>query len=178
LYAEVAAQQLRAGEIGKTRQGLQELKDMALNALAEMRLLIYELRPSAFEEEGLVAALQTRLDAVEARVGLQTSLIVTGDVSLPLPVQEGLYRIAQEALNNVLKHAKAKNVTITLAREDGMVRLEVADDGVGFDSTRACEAGCMGLLGMQERAKELGAEFEVISRPGSGSKIIVRRPIS
>jgi signal transduction histidine kinase len=178
LYAEVAAQLLKSGEIEKTGQNLQELKGMALNALAEMRLLIYELRPSAFEEEGLVAAIQTRLDAVEGRVGLETNFVVNGEISLPLPLEEGLYRIAQEALNNVLKHAKAKRVSITLTQDKEMVCLEVADDGVGFDPVQACEAGCVGLHGMKERAQELGAEFEIISRVGSGAKVVVRRPIS
>jgi signal transduction histidine kinase len=178
LYAEVAAQLLKSGEIEKTSQNLQELKGMALNALAEMRLLIYELRPSAFKEEGLVAAIQTRLDAVEGRVGLGTDLVVRGEIFLPLHVEEGLYRIAQEALNNVLKHARAKHVTITLAQDKDMVSLEVVDDGVGFDPVEACEAGCLGVHGMQERAQEMGAEFEIVSRPGSGSKVIVRRRMS
>jgi signal transduction histidine kinase len=174
LYAEVAAQQLKAGEIQKTGQNLQELKGMALNALAEMRLLIYELRPSAFEEEGLVAAIQNRLDSVEGRLGLQTSLLVRGEITLPEQVEEGFYRISQEALNNIIKHARAKSVTITLAQDNEMTRLEVADDGVGFDPVQACEAGCIGLHGMQERAREMGAELEIVSKPGSGSKVIVR----
>jgi signal transduction histidine kinase len=177
LYAEVAAQLLRSGDVEKTDQNLQELKSMALNALGEMRLLIYELRPSAFEEEGLLAAIQTRLDAVEGRVGLETNFVVKGEISLPLPVEEGLYRITQEALNNVLRHARAKNVTITVAQDKEMVHLEVADDGVGFDPIKACEAGCVGLHSMKERAQEMGAEFEIISQLGSGARVIVRRPI-
>jgi signal transduction histidine kinase len=178
LYAEVAAQLLKSGEIKKTGHNLQELKGMALNALAEMRLLIYELRPSAFEEAGLVAAIQTRLDAVEGRVGLETDLVVRGEISLPLQVEEGLYRIAQEALNNVLKHSRARRVTVTLAQEQDMIKLEVVDDGVGFDPVQECDAGCLGLQGMRERAQEMGAELEIISQVGSGSKVIVRRPLS
>ena len=177
LYAEVAAQLLKSGDVEKIDQNLQELKGMALNALGEMRLLIYELRPSAFEEEGLVAAIQTRLDAVEGRVGLETNFVVKGEISLPLQVEEGLYRITQEALNNVLKHAQAKSIAITLAQEKDMVHLEVADDGVGFDVVKACEAGCVGLHSMKERAQEMDAEFEIISQLGSGARVIVRRPI-
>ena len=177
LYAEVAAQLLRSGEIEKTDQNLQELKSMALNSLAEMRLLIYELRPSAFKEEGLIAAIQTRLDAVEGRVGLEANLVVKGDISLPLQVEEGLFRITQEALNNVLKHAQAKSVAILLAQEEHMIRLEVTDDGVGFDPAKACEAGCLGLHSMKERAQEMDAEFEIISQLGSGARVIVRRSL-
>jgi signal transduction histidine kinase len=177
LYVEVAAQLLKSGELEKTGENLKELKKMALDALAEMRLLIYELRPSVFEEEGLVAAIQTRLDAVEGRVGLETNFVIEGEISLPPQVEEGLYRITQEALNNVLKHSHASSVTLTLAQDEHMIHLEVVDDGVGFDPTKTCEAGCLGLRGMQERAQEMGAELEIVSQAGSGTKIIVRSPI-
>jgi len=177
LYAEVATQLLKSGDSEKVNENLQELKRMALDALAEMRLLIYELRPSVFEQEGLVAAIQTRLDAVEGRLGLETSFVIEGEISLPPRVEEGLYRIAQEALNNVLKHANAKTVAITLAQDANKIHLEVADDGAGFDPVQACEVGCMGLRNMKERAHEMGAEFEIISQVGSGAKVIVRRPI-
>lgn len=177
LYAEVAAQLLKSGELGKAGENLQELKGMALDALAEMRLLIYELRPSVFEQEGLIAAIQTRLDAVEGRVGLETNFVIEGEITLPAKVEEGLYRIAQEALNNILKHAHARSVTITLAQDGDSARLEVADDGAGFDPAQACAAGCMGLRGMRERAKEMGAEFEILSQAGGGTKIIVRKPM-
>lgn len=177
LYSEVAAQLLKSKELEKADENLQELKGMALEALAEMRLLIYELRPSVLEQEGLIAAIQARLDAVEGRLGLETNFVIEGDISLQPPIEEGLYRITQEALNNVLKHAQARSVTITLAQDDHTVRLEVADDGMGFDPIQARETGGMGLHGMQERAQELGAEFEIISKVGSGAKIIVRRLI-
>jgi signal transduction histidine kinase len=178
LYAEVATQLLKKGDLEKANENLQELKGMALDALAEMRLLIYELRPSVFEQEGLIAAIQTRLDAVEGRLGLETSFVIDGKISLPPRVEEGLYRIAQEALNNVLKHANAKTVTITLSQDKQKICLEVADDGVGFDPAQSCDVGCMGLQNMQERAQEMGAEFEIFSQVGKGSKVIVRRSIS
>ena len=177
LYAEVATQLLKSGELEKAGENLQELKGMALEALAEMRLLIYELRPSVFEEEGLVAAVQARMDAVEGRVGLETNFVIEGNISLPHKIEEGLYRIVQEALNNVLKHAHANTVTVTLTQTEHLVCLEVADDGVGFNPVQACEAGCLGLHGMQERAQELDAEFEIISHLGSGAKVLIRRPI-
>jgi signal transduction histidine kinase len=177
LYVEVAAQLLKSGELEKTGKNLKELKKMALDALAEMRLLIYELRPSVFEQEGLVAAIQARLDAVEGRVGLETNLVIEGEISLPPQVEEGLYRITQEALNNVLKHSHASSVTLTLAQDEQTIHLEVADDGVGFDPVKICEAGCLGLRGMQERAQEMEAELEIVSQVGRGAKIIVRRSI-
>ena len=177
LYAEVASQLLKTQDFETAGTNLQELKGLALDALAEMRLLIYELRPSVFEEEGLLAAIQARLDAVEGRVGLKTKLTIEGEISLPAVVEEGLYRITQEALNNVLKHAHAQNVTVTIGQDEGQVRLEIADDGVGFDPKQACEAGCLGLHGMKERAEELGAEFEIISQTGQGARVMVWRAV-
>ena len=177
LYAEVTEQLLKNGEIENAGKNLQELKGMALDALAEMRLLIYELRPSVFEQEGLVAAIQARLDAVEGRVGLKTSFIIEGEISLDPQIEEVLYRITQEALNNILKHAVARTATITLSQDDHQVSLEVSDDGVGFDPLQACEAGCLGVRGMQERARALGAEFEILSQVGNGTKVIIRRQI-
>jgi signal transduction histidine kinase/ligand-binding sensor domain-containing protein len=177
LNAEIAARLLGSGEINKTGLSLQELKALALDALGEMRLMIYELRPSVFEQEGLVAALQARLDAVEGRVGLQTSLVLQGEISLSPQVEAGLYRIAQEALNNVLKHAHASHVTITLAQDEQSIAMEITDDGVGFDPLLARDAGGMGLRNMQDRARELGFDFEVLSRPGKGTKISLRIPL-
>jgi signal transduction histidine kinase len=178
LFAEVSNQLVRSGDLDKAAENLVELKGMALDALAEMRLLIYELRPSIFEQEGLAAALQARLDAVEGRVGLETNLSIAGQISLPSHVEESLYRITQEALNNVLKHANAHTVRVKLTQDEQNVCLEVADDGEGFDVQQACEAGCMGLRGMKERAEEMNAEFEVLSRVGHGTRIIVRRPVA
>ena len=175
LFAEVVGQLLKARDYDKAKRNLKDLKEMALNALSEMRLLIYELRPSAFEQEGLVAALQARLDAVEGKMGLQTHFICDEKVSLPLAIEEGFYRIAQEALNNVLKHSRAQSVTVTIHQDNEKTNLEVADDGIGFDPQQACESGCLGIIGMKERAKEMDAELEIISQPRKGTKVIVWR---
>jgi signal transduction histidine kinase len=177
LYAEVVTQLLKSGDLEKTTTNLQELKGLALDALAEMRMMIYELRPSAFEEEGLVAAIQTRLDSVEGRVGLNTKINVEGKISLSHKIEEGLYRIAQEALNNVLKHAHAHTITVNLVQDESLVTLEIVDDGVGFDPAQACDSGCLGLKVMEERSQEMNAKLEIISREGKGTRIIVRRSL-
>jgi signal transduction histidine kinase len=175
LYAEVATQLLKYGEVEKASTHLQELKAMALDSLAEMRLMIYELRPSVFEQEGLVAAIQARLESVEGRVGLKTNFTIRGEISLTSQLEAGLYRIAQEALNNVLKHAHASHVSITLAQDARSIYMEIVDDGVGFDPFQKTEAGCQGLRNMQERAQELGITFEILSQAGKGTKIILKR---
>ena len=138
---------------------LNEVRSTAQEALQEMRLLLFELRPPVLEEEGLITALQIRLEAVERRSGLVTELKVEGDeeLSLPAKVEDGLYRIAQEALNNALKHAQAQCIIVCLNLDPHNVMLEIADDGRGFDLATIREHAGLGLRGMEERAVQLGA---------------------
>ncbi len=171
LYSEAAVRLLTAGNSSAAVDYLRDLRDTAQQALREMRLLIFELRPPILEQEGLVAALQARLDAVESRAGLQTELRVVGEEQLPYAVAEALYRIAQEALNNVLKHAHAQRVTVHLHCTDPLCWLEVCDDGKGFDPTTMLEHDGWGLRGMQERAQRIGGELTIESVPNQGTTI-------
>jgi signal transduction histidine kinase/ligand-binding sensor domain-containing protein len=176
LYSQAAAGHLALGDAERAAQHLGELQDTAQEALAEMRLLVFELRPPILQEQGLVAALQARLQAVEGRAGLRTEFKTDVEERLPLDVEEGLYRIALEALNNVLKHAGAQNIRVHLRQEQlpgGAVTLEVADDGIGFDPETARERGGWGLSAMDERAAALGGRLTVCSEPGSGTRIRV-----
>ena len=152
---------------------LRELRDTAQEALREMRLLIFELRPPVLQEEGLVAALQARLEAVEGRAGLETEFKVEGADRLLPEIEEELYRIAQEALNNALKHAQARRITVSLRQIQRTVTLEIADDGIGFDPTTARKQGGLGLRGMEERAAQLGGRLTVQSKPGEGTRVRV-----
>jgi signal transduction histidine kinase len=179
LLADVASQLLASGQTGEVEGHLGELKDTAQESLEEMRLLIHELRPPILEEEGLAAALQTRLELVESRAGLKTEFRAEGLLSLPLDVEEALYRIAQEALNNSLRHAQASRVRVTLRQEPragetpGRMTLEVADDGIGFDPGQAGRGGGLGLRGMAERAAEIGARVEIDSNARTGTALRV-----
>jgi signal transduction histidine kinase len=175
LYSEAAGGQLSLGNVDRAAEHLRVLRNTAQEALAEMRLLIYELRPPVLEQEGLVAALQARLMAVEGRVGLQARLRVEGEGRLPAETEEGLYRIAQEALNNALKHAHAHNITVCLrcASQGGNVSLEVIDDGQGFDVVTARGKGGLGLSAMEERATELGGRLSIVSKLGEGTRVLV-----
>lgn len=174
LYAEAAARLLTAGETESAFDYLREVRYTAQEALREMRLLIFELRPPpVLEEAGLVAALEARLEAVEGRSRLETEFNVEGEGGLPPGVEEGLYRIAQEALNNALKHAQAHRVTVHLRQDTHGVMLEVADDGIGFDLVTARERGGLGLPGMEERAVGLGGRLMVRSQPGEGTRVRV-----
>jgi len=176
LSAEAAARQLAAGETSGAVAELRELRDTAQQALKEMRLLVFELRPPLLEQEGLAVALRERLQAVEDRVGLTTTLIVDGAERLSPAVEADLDRITQEALNNALKHAQARHVTVRLRQDERTVALEIADDGIGFDVDAVGTRGGLGLRGMAERAAQLGGRLAVESRPGGGTRIRVEVP--
>jgi PAS domain S-box-containing protein len=157
------------------KEQLASLRDLQREALAEMRALIFELRPGNIEQDGLIPALRTHAAALQGRIGLP--ILVTSELTerLPLPIEEVLYRISQEALHNVVKHAGARQVTLAIERTTGAVRLRIADDGKGFDSAQVPD-GHLGLAGMRARADKIGAEFSVSSRPAAGTTIEVSVP--
>lgn len=170
-------------QIDNISKPLAELGQLSKQALKEMRLLVYELRPPDLEKEGLIGALHKRLNAVEKRAGVETRLITQGIMEeLPVALEENLYRIAQEALANTLKHADAQSVSVHLAAQDGQVILEICDDGCGFepmliDEQGRGDTGGMGLINMRERTEELHGVFTIISAPGQGATIRVQIPI-
>ncbi|HKP52934.1 MAG TPA: PAS domain S-box protein [Chloroflexia bacterium] len=177
--AEVVLQ--REGSHSKdTLEKLADLRQLTQGALAEMRALIFELRPGALEEEGLVEALRKHAAAVQGREMLQVEVTVSsagGEMPRLKPVaEEALYRIAQEALHNIVKHARASRVEMSIEAEPGLVTLRVSDDGIGFDIARV-PPGHMGLGTMRQRAEALGGEYKVESRPGEGTTVTVRVPL-
>jgi len=175
LFAEAAQEVLSGGKSDQTHQYLEQIKGTAHQALKEMRLLIYQLRPAALATEGLAGALQRRLEAVEGRAGMEARLIThNGDLELPPPLEDTLYRLAQEALNNVLKHAQASQVTVDLRVDDGWVELVVGDNGRGFDPQAPPDLGGMGLANMRQRVEEAGGTLAVTSAPGQGTQVKVR----
>lgn len=176
LYAEAMARHLAAEKLDLAKVQLSELRSTAQEALREMRLLIFQLRPPDLEEDGLVAVLRNRLEAVEARAGIKIEFTVPTEARLPIEIEEGLYRIAHEALNNALKHAEASKVSVTLVITTDTVQLEVADDGIGFDFEAGLKEGGLGLEGMMERAEALGGQLIVETKPGAGSSISVEVP--
>ncbi len=171
LHAEAAFRQLNSRKTKLALEQLVELKNTAQEALREMRLLIFELRPSVVELQGLVPALRARLEAVEERAGLQVEMNADESLILSERVQDGLYRIAQEALNNALKHAKANQIILNLTGGLSQVVMEITDDGIGFRPDEAVEGGGLGLDGIIERAELLGAELTLDSWPGKGTTI-------
>ncbi len=148
---------------------------LAEAGLAEMRALIFELRPEALEQEGLVAALEKQAAAMRARYGVAVEASLPAAIEAPQPVQEAVYRIAQEALHNIVKHARASRVTVEAASDGGATTLRIVDDGIGFDSGGSFP-GHLGLRSMAERAEKLGGTFDVESAPGAGTTIRVSIP--
>jgi signal transduction histidine kinase len=160
------------------RQLLRELRQLNRGALAEMRTLLMELRPAALTEAALGDLLRQLAEAVTGRTGLPVSVEVEGQCTLPSDVQVALYRIAQEALNNVVKHAFATRVSVTLqctldpATEPRRIELRVSDDGRGFDPG-SVPANRLGLGIIRERAQAVGATATIDSQPGRGTAVAV-----
>jgi len=121
-----------------------------------------------------VGALRQRLEAVEGRAEIKTQLHVEDLPKLPSRVEEGLYHIAQEALNNALKHAESSQTEVTIHREKDWIELEIRDYGKGFAVDGQDHNQGMGLTSMRERARDLGGELKITSQPGSGTSVSVR----
>jgi signal transduction histidine kinase len=177
----------RAAQLAVGRAGLEEngplgravaqLADLAQGAMAEMRALIFELRPAALAEEGLVAALRQQAAALTAREGL--AITVNGPeerFELGIGTEEHLYRIVLEALHNVVKHASAGRVGVRVAARMGILQVVVSDDGTGFDPDVGTAAGHFGLSTMASRAQAIGAALTVTSAPGAGTTVAVMLP--
>jgi signal transduction histidine kinase len=165
------------------RELLQELRGLSRGALAEMRTLLLELRPAALVDTRLEDLLRQLAEAASGREGFPVNVIQEGEGALPPEVHVAMYRIAQEALNNVVKHARASQVSIRLCfpradqeevrRGHGKsVLLEIIDNGRGFDVTQAPHHR-LGLEIMQERAQAIGANLMIDSHPGKGTQITV-----
>jgi PAS domain S-box-containing protein len=175
ITAGTARMMLEQGRPGVEAK-LDDLSTQARQALAEMRGLIYELRPANLADEGLVTALRKHAAGVEGRTGLGITLSAAGNLErLPEPVEEALYRIAQEAIHNVIKHAHARSVRVAITRLGAEVRMEIRDDGDGFDAQTKSDG--LGLLGMASRAERLGGRLQVESS-GKGTTISTWLPIA
>ncbi len=176
LGTHAAREQLeRAPE--KLRSTLDYVLAMSATAVAEMRALVFELRPDSLEQEGLGAALTKQADALRARTGAVVNVEVCEEPPLSSDGKEVLYRIAQEAMQNIVKHAQAANVNLRLYQQNGWATLEVCDDGVGFEPAGRYP-GHYGLKTMRERALRLSGALDIDSRPHAGSVVRARIPVA
>jgi signal transduction histidine kinase/ligand-binding sensor domain-containing protein len=173
MFSEAGKELAAAGDLESAQHYLSRVGVAVHQALKDMRVLIFQLRPPVLEKEGLVGALQQRLNAVEKRAGIEARLITDEVPPLSEGVTDGLYHIAQEALNNALKHAEAEAVTVTIRSDGETVALEVVDDGHGFDPEAVRDGGGMGLVSMRERAANLGGDLVIDTAPGEGTRVRV-----
>ena len=154
------------------RRSLGELRRLTHGALAEMRMLLAELRPAALTDTELGDLLRLLGSALAGRTNIPVIVTVTGEGILPGPTQVAFYRVCQEALNNIARHAEASRVAIDLPYVDGAVELRIRDDGCGFDPAHI-PAGHYGLSMMHERAAASGAVLSITSQPGHGAEIVM-----
>lgn len=157
----------------EARRSLEDLRRLTRGAMAEMRALLAELRPSTLTDAELGDLLRLLGNAFTGRTNIPAKVTVVGQGVLPAEVQVAIYRVCQEALNNVAKHAGANMVEIHLKHEDTAIELSIRDDGQGFDPERTT-SGHYGLSMMHERAEGVGAQLSITSRPGHGTEIIIR----
>jgi two-component system sensor histidine kinase UhpB len=160
------------------RPEVAELKRLVNQAMDELLNLARQLRPSALDDHGLVPAVETQLKRFSARTGIEVRLDTQGDPdTLPEVVQTAIYRVAQEALTNVTRHAGATVVQLELEESAAGAELRVRDDGGGFEPGVAqADSGGLGLVGMAERARLVGGELDVRSAPGGGTTVTLRVP--
>jgi signal transduction histidine kinase len=165
---------------GARRQGTLEPLGGAIEQIdemiAELRRLIADLRPAALDDLGLAEAVESLLDRTQRTSGLKASAqIDIGGGRLPPELENGAYRIVQEALTNVVKHAGATQITVTLTREDNTLCIAVCDDGIGVDPTAATDG--FGLIGMRERVSLAGGTLDIARGATAGTRITARLPV-
>ena len=174
--AQLAIEKAGLGEESPAARAVARLRALTAGALAEMRALIFELRPGALAEEGLVSALRRQATAISAREGVQISVEGPEErLGLSQTAEEHCYRLILEAWNNTVKHADARTVTTMIDAGGGAITVRVSDDGRGFDKA-AVQPGHLGLQTMRERAAAAGAAFDLASAPGAGTTICLRLP--
>jgi signal transduction histidine kinase len=154
------------------RHRLEQLRQSNRGALAEMRTLLLELRPNALLQTDIQELLKYLINAFKGRTQIPTRLVIKGSNPLPDDIKICLYRIAQETINNIAKHAEAEHVVITLECQSTYVILKILDDGIGFNLTKI-SAEHLGLRIMKERADAIGASFSIISKPDHGTTVKV-----
>jgi two-component system sensor histidine kinase UhpB len=164
------------------RQLISNLRDLAAQTLDEVRKLALELRPSVLDDLGLIAALRQYVRSTEERSGLAAQLTVVGwdepDQRLPAEVETALFRIAQEALTNTIRHAQASSVQVRLRRSAEQVSLEIRDDGIGLAGVLAAGSGQhLGMFGMRERARLLGGDLSASTVSPRGTLVRVKIPL-
>jgi two-component system nitrate/nitrite sensor histidine kinase NarX len=157
----------------EARTALDDLRKLTRGAMAEMRALLAELRPSTLTDADLGELLRLLANAFTGRTNVPANVSIVGESELPAEVQVAVYRVCQEALNNIGKHARARKVQIALRQGQGALELSIRDDGKGFEPAQTA-SGHYGLGMMHERAEAVGAQLSINSHPGKGTEVAIR----
>ena len=161
---------------------LMDVRKLAAETLDSVHRIIFDLRPSVLDDLGLLSALRLYAETRLGSVGIKVRVELTGeDRALAPQIETALFRVVQEAIANIVRHAEAQNAVISVEFEDATVRIEVEDDGKGFDveavRRQADKALGLGLLGMEERIALLGGRFHIDSNPGGGARLVMEVPL-
>lgn len=176
LFSGAGIRTLDANDLTAARQYMVKISGTANQVLKEMRLLLYQLRKTELDRESLACSLRQRLETVETRLGIETQLAIEENLTFSPAIENCLGGIAQEALNNALRHSDAHKVNISIYSDLEGIKMEIADDGVGFIPEKAAQKGGMGLLGMNERIQQIGGRLTIDSYPGRGTRVCVIIP--
>jgi signal transduction histidine kinase len=164
-----------AGQQGAV--ALAELRELVVDALQNVRRLAVELRPAVLDDFGLVPALERLAESVAEQSGIRIDFnSALGEVRLPSDVESSLYRVVQESLTNIIKHADASNISVSVVRRESGVAAVIEDDGAGFDQRTVREDG-IGILGMRERLALIDGRLEIESRKGVGTTVVAEVPL-
>ena len=168
---------LDRGETEQAAEPLAYIDELAEGAVAEMRALIFELRPESLEREGLASVIQRQAEAIRTRHRLEVETKLCAEPDVSLRAKEALYRVTQEALNNVVKHAGASQVVVEMTCKPSFLAVSIRDDGAGFEP-RQPYPGHLGLQTMRERVEQLGGTLTLNSTPGEGTVVEARLPLA
>lgn len=170
----------RAHEPEKAQQNIQKLRELTAQALEDVRRVALDLRPTILDDLGLGAALEWRVDEFIQTSGIEAKIQIDGlEQRLPRDIELVFYRVGQETLTNIARHAQAQQVFLSLHRQDGVISLEVVDDGIGFNPA-ALPAGTprgLGLLGMRERLAMINGALTLETAPGRGTRVVACAPL-
>jgi len=178
LYSAGARRYFGQEKYSEVDNYLTQIGDLTQQALKDMRLLVYELRSPELKQNGLVGSLQNRLDAVERRSNIEAEIHTEKIELLPEVVEENLYRIAIESLNNSLKYAQATRITVELTQKNDELVFTIQDNGVGFSIEEGLQNGGVGLATMRERAERINGTYQIFSSKETGTKIEVKFSIN
>jgi len=176
--SEIAERILEKGRFEEAKEELKSLKEMVRNTLGEVRKIIFDLRPMALDDLGLVPTLRKYVDDFRQRSQIKTELITFGEQRrMPSSIEVVTFRMLQEAMNNAAKHAQATNIQVKLRFSQEHVIGEVADDGVGFDQKKKTGEPSFGIMGMKERMKLLDGKVDIQSAIGEGTRVTFFIPV-